>query len=97
MATKRVSKDLKQGRRDASRRGRVTKDSPEMKLLRKKSDSKKTGIRKTRKQRDILNKRTVARKAVKSPRRIKRSASAKTPKETSQKYLPGDPRGGASV
>jgi protein required for attachment to host cells len=98
MATTKVSKKLKMGRRDASRRGRATKDSEEMKLLRKKSDSKKTGIRKTRKQRDVANKRTAARKTTKQPRRAGMSASVKNPKTDpgGQEYLPGDPRRGGN-
>ncbi|MBN1209939.1 MAG: hypothetical protein JXB05_34125 [Myxococcaceae bacterium] len=94
MATAKVSRKLKQGRRDASRRGRVTKDSPEMKALRKKKDSRKTGVRKTRKQRDVANKRTAARKTTKHPRSKGLSAAVRHPKSTlgGQEYLPGDPR-----
>jgi hypothetical protein len=96
MAAKKVSSKLKQGKRDASRRGRATKDSPEMAGLRKQTDSKKTGIRKTRKQRDVSNKRTAARKTTKQPRRSGRSASPMAPEKApvGQEYLPGDPRRG---
>ncbi len=98
MATTRVNKNLKQGKRDAKRRGRATKDSAEMAGLRKQVDSKKTGIRKTRKQRDVANKRSAARSTVKQPRRTKRTPSAKNPKTTrgGEEYLPGDPRRGAN-
>lgn len=95
MATKKLAK-VKQGRRDAERRGRVTKDSPEAKLRRKKSDSKKTGERKTRKQRDVKAKGTPSRATVKKPRRTGRSATAKAAKNApvGAEYLPGDPRRG---
>jgi hypothetical protein len=98
MATKKVNKKLKMGRRDATRRGRATKDSEEMALLRKKSDSKKTGIRKTRKQRDVANKRSKSRSTVKQPRRTGRTASPKNPKTNpgGEEYLPGDPRRGGN-
>jgi hypothetical protein len=98
MATTKVSQKLKQGRRDAASRGRATKDSEEMRLLRKKSDSKKTGIRKTRKQRDVANKRSVQRSTKKEPRRTGRSATAKNPKKApaGQEYLRGDPRRGGN-
>ncbi|HEX8702570.1 MAG TPA: hypothetical protein VF815_27300 [Myxococcaceae bacterium] len=99
MATKKVSQKLKQGRRDAASRGRATKDSEEMRLLRKKTDSKKTGIRKTRKQRDVANKRSEKRSTTKNPRRAGRSATAKNPKKApaGQEYLPGDPRRGGNA
>jgi hypothetical protein len=98
MATARVNKNLKQGRRDAARRGRATKDSPEMAALRKQVDSKKTGVRKTRKQRDVANKRSVARSTTKQPRRTKRSATVKDPRKTpqGQEYQRGDPRRGGN-
>jgi hypothetical protein len=98
MATTRVNKKLKQGRRDATRRGRATKDSEEMAALRKQTDSKKTGIRKTRKQRDVANKRSAARSTVKQPRRTGRTASPKNPKTSpgGEEYLPGDPRRGGN-
>jgi hypothetical protein len=69
-----------------------------MALLRKKHDSRKTGIRKTRKQRDVANKRSAAKSTVKEPRRTKRSATAKNPKNTKggEQYLPGDPRRGGN-
>jgi hypothetical protein len=97
-AQKKVSQKLKMGRRDAKRRGRATKDSEEMALLRKKHDSRKTGIRKTRKQRDVANKRSAARSTVKEPRRSGRSKTAKNPKTTrgGEEYLAGDPRRGAN-
>ncbi|HLL00073.1 MAG TPA: hypothetical protein VK539_05770 [Myxococcaceae bacterium] len=99
MPQKKVSQKLKQGRRDAERRGRATKDSEEMRLLRKKTDSKKTGIRKTRKQRDVANKRSEKRSTTKEPRRAGRSATAKNPKKapSGQEYLPGDPRRGGNA
>jgi hypothetical protein len=99
MATTKVNKNLKQGKRDAARRGRATKDSPEMKALRKNTDSKKTGIRKTRKQRDVANKRSEQRSTIKEPRRTKRSATAKNPKKvpSGQDYKKGDPRRGGNA
>jgi len=84
---------LKQSKRTAGP-GRVTKKSPEAKARRKKVDSKKTGVRKTRKQRDVRNKGTPSRSVRKSPRRTARSASAR-PAEAAPvgaEYLPGDPR-----
>jgi hypothetical protein len=59
---------VKQSKRPAGRTGRVTKDSEEMKLLRKNVDSKKTGVRKTRKQRDATASGSAKRSAVKKPR-----------------------------
>jgi hypothetical protein len=99
MATTKVSKNLKQGRRDAARRGRATKGSDEMKALRKNVDSKKTGIRKTRKQRDVANKRSEQRSTVKEPRRTGRSATAKNPAKapSGRQYKRGDPRRGGNA
>ncbi|MFP2911123.1 hypothetical protein ACLESD_40045 [Pyxidicoccus sp. 3LFB2] len=45
--------EVKATRRKTHQKGLVTTDSPEMKAQRKIGDSAKTGVRKTRKQRDV--------------------------------------------
>ncbi|QSQ25477.1 hypothetical protein JY651_11325 [Pyxidicoccus parkwayensis] len=62
-------KAVKPSRRKTHLAGRVSKDSAELKAQRKKKDSRKTGVRKTRKQRDVKNKGTASRSVSKSPRR----------------------------
>lgn len=66
-------KEVKSSRRKTHQAGLVAKDSPEMKGQRKQVDSKKTGVRKTRKQRDVKNQGTPSRSVNKHPR----SAAAK--------------------
>lgn len=62
-------KEVKSSRRKTHLAGRVAKDSAEMKAQRKTKDSKKTGVRKTRKQRDVKRQGTASRAVNKSPRR----------------------------
>ncbi len=61
-------KEVKSSRRKTHQAGMVAKDSAEMKGQRKQVDSKKTGVRKTRKQRDVKNQGTPSRSVNKRPR-----------------------------
>ncbi|HSP81646.1 MAG TPA: hypothetical protein VLQ93_24210 [Myxococcaceae bacterium] len=63
-------KDVKQSRHPG--RGHVLKGTPEAEALRRHGDPPKQG-RKTRKQRDIANKRTTARSVSKNPRKKRHS------------------------
>ena len=75
---------VKPSRRKTHLAGRVAKDSPELKAQRKVKDSKKTGVRKTRKQRDVKGQGTPSRSVSKSPRR----AAAKAKKEVRRARKP---------
>lgn len=74
-------KEVKATRRKTHQEGLVTKDSKEMKAQRKVGDSAKTGVRKTRKQRDVkptgaTDKNPRRAKAKKSARRTSKPSSA---------------------
>lgn len=61
-------KEVKASRRKTHQKGLVAGNSEEMKAQRKQVDSKKTGVRKTRKQRDVKNQGTPSRSVNKRPR-----------------------------
>ncbi|HZI15182.1 MAG TPA: hypothetical protein VE153_32725 [Myxococcus sp.] len=64
-------KEVKASRRKTNQKGKVSGKSDEMKAQRKEHDSKKTGERKTGKQRDVKNQGTASRSVSKNPRRRK--------------------------
>jgi hypothetical protein len=86
-------KEVKSSRRKTHQAGRVAKDAPEMKGQRKQVDSKKTGVRKTRKQRDVKNQGTPSRSVSKSPRRAAAKKSvrrARKPSSATMTPAPAD-------
>lgn len=99
-----AKKEVRSSRRKTHQAGNVAKDSPEMKAQRSQTDSKKTGVRKTRKQRDVSNQGTPSRQAAKSPRRAKAksavrrmrkpSSATTTPAPADSKLLPNEPTTG---
>ena len=76
-------KKLKQGRRSAEQQGRVTKDSPLARARRKAKDSKKTGVRQTRKQKDVSVGAGGKRSVNKSPRQQRRTGKLVGPAKKS--------------